>query len=202
MNGALTRITPSNDSLVVSLQRAGGSKDTWILSAGPVSQMSLLSPPVEPVTLTRGVGDLPSRHAEDLFWLGRSVERLDDGVEVTVDLCGLPPGEWCVGLSAVTEAADGSVAYWALAHPPGKADFDRFWEGQNGVRGLFLLVEVAAMAEPVPFKEYGRGLGLGCPTGVGYCYLSLGQATLLLRMWRAADAVSRQYLQARLEPSA
>jgi uncharacterized circularly permuted ATP-grasp superfamily protein/uncharacterized alpha-E superfamily protein len=75
MNGALTRITPSSDSLVVSLQRGGGSKDTWILSDGPVSQMTLLTPPVAPIALTRGVGDLPSRHAEDLFWLGRYLER-------------------------------------------------------------------------------------------------------------------------------
>ena len=35
MDGALTRITPSNESLVVSLQHGGGSKDTWILSDGP-----------------------------------------------------------------------------------------------------------------------------------------------------------------------
>jgi hypothetical protein len=27
------------------------------------------------------------------------------------------------GLSAVIEAADGSLSYWALAHPPGKPDF-------------------------------------------------------------------------------
>lgn len=30
---------------------------------------------------------------------------------------------WRLGLSAVIEAADGGVSYWALAHPPGKADF-------------------------------------------------------------------------------
>jgi hypothetical protein len=28
-----------------------------------------------------------------------------------------------LGLSAVIEAMDGSVSYWALAHPPGKPDF-------------------------------------------------------------------------------
>lgn len=30
---------------------------------------------------------------------------------------------WSVGLSAVIEGADGSIAYWALAHPAGKPDF-------------------------------------------------------------------------------
>ena len=32
-------------------------------------------------------------------------------------------GAWRLGLSAVTEDADGQLAYWALAHPPGKPDF-------------------------------------------------------------------------------
>jgi hypothetical protein len=36
-----------------------------------------------------------------------------------------PPGEstWRLGISAVIEQTDGNVSYWALAHPPGKADF-------------------------------------------------------------------------------
>src|SRR5579862_6611375 len=74
MNGALTRITPE-DSLVVSLQRGGGSKDTWILSDGFVSQMTLLTLSNRPIPFSRGVGDLPSRFADDLFWLGRYAER-------------------------------------------------------------------------------------------------------------------------------
>jgi uncharacterized circularly permuted ATP-grasp superfamily protein/uncharacterized alpha-E superfamily protein len=75
MSGGLTRITKSADSLVVSMQRGGGSKDTWILADGPVSQVTLLPSPGEPVALSRGGGDLPSRVADDLFWLGRFVER-------------------------------------------------------------------------------------------------------------------------------
>ncbi len=30
---------------------------------------------------------------------------------------------WRLGLSAVLEESDGRISYWALAHPPGKADF-------------------------------------------------------------------------------
>ena len=33
---------------------------------------------------------------------------------------------WRLGLSAVIEEADGRKSYWALAHPPGKADFHHF----------------------------------------------------------------------------
>lgn len=77
MDGALTRITPSIESSVVSLQLGGGSKDTWILSDGPVSQMTLLPAGTQPIPFSRGASDLPSRIADDLFWLGRYVERAE-----------------------------------------------------------------------------------------------------------------------------
>jgi hypothetical protein len=35
----------------------------------------------------------------------------------------LPAVAWRLGLAAVIEERDGSKSYWALAHPPGKADF-------------------------------------------------------------------------------
>ena len=77
MNGGLTRITQSNEALVVSLQKGGRSKDTWILSDGPVSAVTLLPSSGQPIALSRGGSDLPSRLAEDLFWLGRYAERTD-----------------------------------------------------------------------------------------------------------------------------
>lgn len=77
MQGGLSRITKSNESLVVSLQKGGRSKDTWILSDGPVSPVTLLPSSSQPIPLSRGGSDLPSRIAEDLFWLGRYGERTD-----------------------------------------------------------------------------------------------------------------------------
>jgi len=39
-------------------------------------------------------------------------------------LTDLPSGAaWRLGLSAVLEETNGNKSYWALAHPPGKADF-------------------------------------------------------------------------------
>lgn len=77
MPGGLTRIAASGDTLVVSMQKGGGSKDTWVLSPGPVSNFTLLPSTVQPVELSRGGGDLPSRVADDLFWMGRYVERAE-----------------------------------------------------------------------------------------------------------------------------
>jgi uncharacterized circularly permuted ATP-grasp superfamily protein/uncharacterized alpha-E superfamily protein len=74
--GGLARVSSSIDTPVVSMQRGGGSKDTWVLSDGPVDTFSLQIPRDVPVTLIRGaVSDLPSRAADHIFWLGRYAER-------------------------------------------------------------------------------------------------------------------------------
>ena len=48
-------------------------------------------------------------------------------LSATVDLSGLAElaaaGPWRLGLSAVIEAGADGLSYWALAHPPGAADF-------------------------------------------------------------------------------
>ncbi|MBC7821371.1 MAG: circularly permuted type 2 ATP-grasp protein [Planctomycetaceae bacterium] len=77
MPGGLTRVSASADTMVVSMQRGGGSKDTWVLSEGPVQQLTLLGPGGLPLEITRGGSDLPSRVADNLYWLGRYVERAE-----------------------------------------------------------------------------------------------------------------------------
>ncbi|MBF6560241.1 MAG: circularly permuted type 2 ATP-grasp protein [Candidatus Binataceae bacterium] len=83
MPGGLTRVTTSLDSLVVSMQRGGGSKDTWVIGDGPTPEFSLLQAPAVPLEVSRATFDLPSRVADNLFWLGRNVERIEVAVRVT-----------------------------------------------------------------------------------------------------------------------
>src|SRR6202008_5007065 len=49
------------------------------------------------------------------------------GLQASLELDHLAdlPGDapWQIGLSAVIEETSGRKSYWALAHPPGKADF-------------------------------------------------------------------------------
>ena len=77
MPGGLTRVAPGTDGRLVLMQHGAGSKDTWVLGDGPVAAFSLLGPTGQPVALSRGGSDLPSRVADDLCWLGRYTERAD-----------------------------------------------------------------------------------------------------------------------------
>jgi uncharacterized alpha-E superfamily protein len=63
--------------MIVSMQRGGGSKDTWIPSTGPVDTFSLLAPVGDAIEISRAGGDLPSRVADNLYWLGRYTERAE-----------------------------------------------------------------------------------------------------------------------------
>lgn len=80
--GGLTRVSTSADDPVVSMQRGGGSKDTWVMSSGPVAMVSLLSATGQPVALSQAGTELPSRVADNLYWLGRYFERLEGTVRL------------------------------------------------------------------------------------------------------------------------
>jgi uncharacterized circularly permuted ATP-grasp superfamily protein/uncharacterized alpha-E superfamily protein len=76
MPGGLVRVAGA-DVPVVSMQQGGHSKDAWVLWDGPVDTFSMLRPRDQPVDLRTRSNDLPSRVADNLFWLGRYVERAE-----------------------------------------------------------------------------------------------------------------------------
>ncbi|HEX2677972.1 MAG TPA: circularly permuted type 2 ATP-grasp protein [Polyangiales bacterium] len=77
MPGGLTRVAPAKGDTIVSMQRGAGSKDTWVLAERPVTNFSLLGRQGERLSVSRSGNDLPSRVADNLFWLGRYVERAE-----------------------------------------------------------------------------------------------------------------------------
>ena len=88
MPGGLARISTSLDNMVVSMQRGGGSKDTWVLGDGPAPPFTLLRPPTHPLEVSRATFDLPSRVADNLFWLGRYTERVEAVVRIARAILG------------------------------------------------------------------------------------------------------------------
>jgi uncharacterized alpha-E superfamily protein len=77
MPGALSRVGAADERMSLSLRAGGESKDTWVLAGGPVDTFSLLRPATSQAVLSRGGADLPSRVADNLFWLGRYAERAE-----------------------------------------------------------------------------------------------------------------------------
>jgi uncharacterized alpha-E superfamily protein len=58
-----------------------------VISDGEVNEFSLLQPPAQPVAPTRGGGDLPSRVADNFFWLGRYAERAESIARLARVIC-------------------------------------------------------------------------------------------------------------------
>jgi len=77
MPGGLTRVASETSGRFVSMQRGGASMDTWVLSEEPVEPMSLLTTAGKPIELRRVGNNLPSRMADNFYWLGRYAERAD-----------------------------------------------------------------------------------------------------------------------------
>jgi len=77
MAGGLTRVTSEDATSFITMQRGGASKDTWVLSDGPVSEDTLLHTAGQAIELRRTGNNLPSRMADDFFWLGRYIDRAD-----------------------------------------------------------------------------------------------------------------------------
>ena len=77
--GGLTRVAAEADAEVVSMQRGGASKDTWVLGEqAPGGEQWKAQRTVGVHDLVRRDPYLPSRVVENLFWFGRYCERCDD----------------------------------------------------------------------------------------------------------------------------
>ncbi|MBX3453808.1 circularly permuted type 2 ATP-grasp protein [Ferrovibrio sp.] len=82
MPGGLARVPQSGDPFRATMQRGGVNKDVWVEATDPGPLVIRGNAPRQRLQLRRTSGTLQSRVADDLFWLGRSVERLDDGARL------------------------------------------------------------------------------------------------------------------------
>jgi len=74
MPGGFARIGRSGDTPELAMQRGGSVADVWVIGKMPVATDTMLPQPVAPFVRNQP-GILPSRAADNLFWLGRYVER-------------------------------------------------------------------------------------------------------------------------------
>ena len=73
--GGLCRLAADEGLPIDAVQSGGVSKDTWVLASEPVQTLSLIQQREHNQDFAIHRGELPSRVAENLFWLGRYAER-------------------------------------------------------------------------------------------------------------------------------
>ena len=78
MPGGLCLLDKSTKGQRPSFDSLTGSKDTWVVSSGPVQPVSMHSLAPNDAQFSVIDGELPSRVAENLFWMGRHAERCEN----------------------------------------------------------------------------------------------------------------------------
>jgi uncharacterized circularly permuted ATP-grasp superfamily protein/uncharacterized alpha-E superfamily protein len=77
MPGGLARLCPPHPGQAFDFGRFGDGKDTWVLSDTAVRRATARRTRTGAVELRRTGRELPSRSADNLFWLGRYAERAE-----------------------------------------------------------------------------------------------------------------------------
>jgi uncharacterized circularly permuted ATP-grasp superfamily protein/uncharacterized alpha-E superfamily protein len=125
MPGGLARIA-TDAADIVSMQRGGGSKDVWVLAPDRRSIDDVNLPSAAPRSAARS-DDLPSRLAENLYWLGRYSERCEDKARLLratlqsrTNTSLWPQAlETCAHFIALSKHADGALPLFDEANPLG-----------------------------------------------------------------------------------
>jgi len=85
MPGGFCRISNRPDARAVSMDAGAQSSDVWVLTSCPIEWSTLL-PSDEDPPIVRALGNLPSRAADNLFWMGRYLERAEATLRVVRSL--------------------------------------------------------------------------------------------------------------------
>lgn len=80
--GALARVSPDPNVLSQDMTSGEKSQDVWIAADQRVPVVTLLPKPSKQTSLQRSGADLPSRVAENLYWLGRNLERAEQSARL------------------------------------------------------------------------------------------------------------------------
>jgi uncharacterized circularly permuted ATP-grasp superfamily protein/uncharacterized alpha-E superfamily protein len=146
MPGGFCRIAEQLDARAVSMGDGARAADVWVVSDRQVAATSLL-PASDTVRIRRIAGVLPSRAADNLFWLGRYLERAEATLRLVRALGAQQrdPGKGGSNLSQAAERIQRLLVAWgaisqASRTQPGKIaaealqSEDRFGSGLSLVR--------------------------------------------------------------------
>jgi uncharacterized alpha-E superfamily protein len=86
MPGGFCRTSERLDVRAIAMGADARTADVWVIDDKPVERVSLLASQ-EDVKVRRILGHLPSRAADNLFWLGRYVERAEATLRLARSIC-------------------------------------------------------------------------------------------------------------------
>ncbi len=86
MPGGFCRISDQKDARALSMGAGAKASDVWVIAEKPVEKVSLLAQR-DGARVRRITGNLPSRAADNLFWLGRYLERAESTLRLVRSLC-------------------------------------------------------------------------------------------------------------------
>jgi uncharacterized circularly permuted ATP-grasp superfamily protein/uncharacterized alpha-E superfamily protein len=86
MPGGFCRTSDELDVRAISMGEGSRTADVWVIADKPVERVTLLASQDE-TPVRRLMGHLPSRAADNLFWLGRYLERAEATLRLVRSLC-------------------------------------------------------------------------------------------------------------------
>ncbi len=81
MPGGFARTAAGEEGDLLAFHEGGRSADLWIVGSRPVPAISLITA-AEQRPVLRQAGNLPGRAADNLFWLGRYIERAEGALRI------------------------------------------------------------------------------------------------------------------------
>jgi uncharacterized alpha-E superfamily protein len=120
MPGGFCRVSERTDARAITMQTGGRSADVWVTSPGPVAPTTLLPAP-ETVVPRRQTGLLPSRAADNLFWLARYIERAEATLRVLRAMLGRVAESSTANGRVVLRLSQLLVAWGAVPKPAMRA---------------------------------------------------------------------------------
>ncbi len=197
MPGGLARIAGDGAVDIVSMQRGGGSKDVWVLSPDVRSvdetQGSLAlvapAPAAQPRTLVRH-DELPSRLAENLYWLGRYSERCDSKARLLRASLSVRSN------ASVWTAALASCRYFGVMPWPGEAAQSQT-QSQSMAPAKAAEGAAAKSAEPViPAFSEANPVGIAADLQRLVWCAAQARSRLSAENWRAVGVLHREFQEA------
>ncbi len=82
MPGGVARALSDEDAIAGRLPLDAVSKDVWVLPDEFAATRFMPAFDTRPLAIRRTAGDLPSRVADNFFWLGRNLERLEEAARL------------------------------------------------------------------------------------------------------------------------